>query len=110
MEHCGGVKEREVEEERACVVVESLREGRRGVLRRAENQPRREEEGGLGFGRGWSGRGRCEGRERKEVTVAVRSGMAVPASASAEEGSRLEVASSEREEVAEIVTWPKRRP
>lgn len=36
------MKARERDEERVRVVVESLKEGRRGVLRRAENQPRRE--------------------------------------------------------------------
>lgn len=39
-EFCG-VNAREAEEEREEVAVVSFKEGRRGVLRRAENQPRR---------------------------------------------------------------------
>lgn len=68
-------------DDRLWVVVESLRDGRIGVLRRPENQPRREEEGGLGGG--WRGRGRWEGTDRKEVMVAVSNSGAL---SSADEG------------------------
>lgn len=55
MRFCG-VEERQVEEERAWVVVESLREGHRGVLRWLENHPRKDEKGGLVSG--WNGKSR----------------------------------------------------
>lgn len=103
-----GVKEREVEEERAWVVVESLREGRKGVLRRPENHPRREELGRLV--RGWSGRSRWEGMDRKEVMVAVSN---IGVVSSVEEGYpevEAEEGSSERDKGVEMVTWPKSRP
>lgn len=89
-----GVKAREGEEERERVAVESFKEGRRGVFRRAENQPRRqveEEEGGGG------GRGRWDGRERKEVMVATRS-----------EAAEAVVGWSERGFEVETAAWPKR--
>lgn len=91
-----GVKAREEEEERERVVKESLSEGRRGVLRREENQPRRLEEEDRVIG---IGRGRWEGREMKEAMVAVRDGPVVAVASS-----------SEREMESEKTTWPKRKP
>lgn len=99
-----------MDEDNLCVVVDSLSEKRRGVLRRPENQPRREEEGGLG--RGCRGRGRWEGREMKDVMVAVKNGP----SAAEEDSSEVELeveaeaGSSERAEGVETLTWPKSRP
>lgn len=88
------MKARERDEEKVRVVMESLKEGRRGLLRRAENQPRTEAvEGGEG-----GGRGRWAGRERKEVMVAVIIWVAA------------EVESSDRGLGVESVAWPKRKP
>lgn len=93
-----GVNERGVDEERELLVVVSFIDGRRGVLRQAENQPR------MGVGvdgvvGGRTGREIWDGRERKEVMVATRS-----------EAAAVVVGWSERGLSVETAAWPKINP
>lgn len=92
-EFCG-VKAREGAEVRETAAVESFKDGRIGVLRRAENKPIREAES---EGGGGGGRRRWEGRARKEVMVVMR-----------REAGGSAVGWSERRAGVEREAWPKR--